>query len=125
MQAGRALLKLGILGWAAWHALSSIVPDAGQTLLEVPGALLDRVARGLLHLALLVLGAQAIFAMLDLVLVRLRYARRMRMSREEQREETKEFRGRSAREGAAAPAAHRPRPPPDDDGRADSDRGHH
>ena len=61
--------------------------------MEQPGALLDRLARGLLHLAMLVLGAQAIFAGLDLVLVRVRYARRMRMSREEQREETKETEG--------------------------------
>ncbi len=91
VQAGRALLKLGILGWAVWHALSGIVPDAGQTLLEQPGALLDRLARGLLHLVMLVLGAQAVFAGLDLVFVRLRYARRMRMSREQQRDETKEF----------------------------------
>ena len=93
VQTGRALFKLGILGWAAWHALSGIVPDAGQTLLEQPGALLDRVARGLLHLVMLVLGAQAVFAGLDLVFVRLRYARRMRMSREEQRDETKESEG--------------------------------
>jgi flagellar biosynthetic protein FlhB len=93
VQAGRALLKLGILGWAAWHALGSIVPDAGRTLLESPGALLDRLVRGLLHLVMLVLGAQAVFAGLDLVLVRLRYARRMRMSREEQRDETKETDG--------------------------------
>ncbi|MBV9748791.1 MAG: EscU/YscU/HrcU family type III secretion system export apparatus switch protein [Acetobacteraceae bacterium] len=93
VQAGRAILKLGILGWAAWHALSGIVPDTGQALLELPDNLLDRIARGLLHLALLVLGAQAVFAVLDLVLVRLRYARRMRMSREGQREETKESEG--------------------------------
>jgi flagellar biosynthetic protein FlhB len=93
IQAGRALLKLGILGWAGWHALGGIVPDAGRMLVEPPGVLLDRLVRGLLHLAMLVLGAQAVFAGLDLVLVRLRYARRMRMSREEQREETKEAEG--------------------------------
>ena len=93
IQVGRALLKLGILGWAGWHALGGIVLDAGRTLVESPGALLDRLVRGLLHLALLVLGAQAVFAGFDLLLVRLRYARRMRMSRQEQREEAKESEG--------------------------------
>jgi len=93
VQAGKALLKLGILGWASWHALGGIVPDARQALFESPGALLDQLARGLLHLVMLVLGAQAVFAALDLVLVRVRYARRMMMSREEQREEAKESEG--------------------------------
>lgn len=92
-QAGRALLKLGILGWAGWHALGGIVPDAGRAMHQAPGALLDQLVRGLLHLVVLVLGAQAAFAALDLVLVRLRYARRMRMSREELREEAKESEG--------------------------------
>lgn len=93
VQAGRALLKLGILGWAGWHALSDIVPDAGRALLEPPGALLDHLVRSLLRLVMLVLGAQAVFAALDVVLVHLRHARRLRMSREEQREETKENEG--------------------------------
>ena len=93
MRTGYALLKLAILAWAAWHALGGIVPDAGRTLLEPSGALLDRLARGVLHLVMLVLGAQACFAGGDLVLVRLRYARRMRMSREELREETKDTEG--------------------------------
>ena len=90
---GYALLKLAILAWAAWHALGGIVPDAGRTLLEPSGALLDRLARSLLHLAMLVLGAQACFAGIDLVLVRLRYAKRMRVTREELREETKDSEG--------------------------------
>jgi flagellar biosynthesis protein FlhB len=90
---GYALLKLAILAWAAWHALGNIVPDAGRTLLEPSGALLDRLGRDLLQLVMLVLGAQAGFAALDLLLVRLRYARRMRMTREELREETKDTEG--------------------------------
>ena len=93
IQAGRALLKLAILGWAGWHALSGVLPDAGRTLMEPPGVLLDRLVRALLHLVMLVLGAQTCFAGFDLLLVRLRYARRMRMSREEQREETKDSEG--------------------------------
>lgn len=93
VQAGRAVVKVGILGWAGWHALGGIVPDAGRALLQSPGALLDQIVRGLLHLVMLVLGAQVLVAGLDLVLVRLRYARRMRMSREEQREETRESDG--------------------------------
>ena len=90
---GYALVKLAILAWAAWHALGNIVPDAGRMLMEPSGALLDRLARGLLHLVMLVLAAQACFAGLDLLLVQLRYARRMRMTREELREETKDTEG--------------------------------
>jgi len=92
-QAGRALVKLGILGWAGWHALSGIIPDAHRSLLQPAGVLLDQIVRGLLHLVVLVLGAQAAFATFDLVLVHLRYARRMRMSREEQRQETRDTEG--------------------------------
>ena len=93
VQAGRSVLKLAILGWAGWHALSGIVPDAARTLMESPNALLDRLVRALVHLVVLVVGAQAVFAGFDLLLVRLRYARRMRMSRQEQRDETKESDG--------------------------------
>lgn len=92
-QAGRALIKMAILGWAGWHALSGLLPEAARTLVETPSAFLDRLLRALLQLLMLVLGAQACFAVFDLVVVRLRYVRRMRMSREEQREEAKESEG--------------------------------
>lgn len=93
VQAGRALVKMAILGWAGWHALSGLLPEAARTLVETPPTFLDRLLRALLHLVMLVVGAQACFAVLDLVFVHLRYARRMRMSREEQREEAKDSEG--------------------------------
>ena len=93
VQAGRALVKLAILGWAGWHALGGLLPEAARTLVETPTAFLDRLLRALLHLVMLVLGAQACFALVDLVFVRLKYVRRMRMSREDQREEAKESEG--------------------------------
>ncbi len=89
----RAVVKLGLLAWAAWHALAGLLPQLGESLLWRPSMLLDQLVRSLLHLLFLVLGAYAVVAAFDLLLVRIRYARRMRMSQEDQRQETKETEG--------------------------------
>ncbi len=69
------------------------MPQLGESLLWRPSSLLDHLLRNLLYLLFLVLGAHAAMAGVDLMLVRLRYARRLRMSREDQRQETKEAEG--------------------------------
>jgi flagellar biosynthetic protein FlhB len=89
---GRTLLKLGVVGAALWASLGN--PAALQALLHEPvSALLGRsadAAYGLMRGALI---AFAVIATLDLVLVRLRHIRKLRMSREDMRDEQKETDG--------------------------------
>ncbi|HEY4252073.1 MAG TPA: flagellar type III secretion system protein FlhB [Roseomonas sp.] len=88
----RTLLKLGIVGTALWLALDD--PSLLQTLLHQPAsALLGHAADagyGLMRAALL---AFAVVAAGDLLLVRLRHTRKLRMSREDMRDEQKESEG--------------------------------
>ena len=92
-EALKALAKVGVLGWAAWHALTQAVPDIMAAVNWTSAALLDRLARELLHLMLLVVGCQAGIALLDVGWVRFRFAKRLRMSREEIKQEHREADG--------------------------------
>lgn len=87
----RTLLKLAVLGGAAWWVLD---PAAlGTALHRSAGLLLAEAGRQALRLLLAVLGAFAFVAGLDLLWVRWRHARSLRMSREELREEHRESEG--------------------------------
>ena len=92
-EALKALAKVGVLGWAAWHALVHATPDIIASVSWHPAAMLDRLTRELLHLFLLVVGCQAGIALLDTAWVRFRFAKRLRMSREEIKQEQKEADG--------------------------------
>ncbi len=90
---GRSLLKLGIVGFAMWHAASGLWPWFGASLLWSPGHLLDRSLRLVLRLLLAGLGAQALLAGADVIRARWSHARSLRMSRHEIREEMREADG--------------------------------
>jgi flagellar biosynthetic protein FlhB len=87
--AGKALAKLGVLAGAFWLAMVGVIPLLAVAPFWQPGQLYRQVARSSLGLILLLLGAQAAIAAADILVVRLRYARRMRQSRHELREEHK------------------------------------
>lgn len=89
----KALVKLGVLGCVTWWALSGMLPHLGASLVWTPGALLDRGMRDVLHLMLLVLGGQVAIAALDVAWTRWRFARGLRMSREDIKQEHKESEG--------------------------------
>ena len=93
VQAGLALLKLGLAAAVAWRALGTIWPLLPAALLWDPGTLLERTARQVLRLILAMLGAQAVLVLLDVLRVRLRHATTLRMSRHDVREEHKETEG--------------------------------
>lgn len=90
---GKALLKLAVLGVVAWRTLRAELPGLGGLLLADPGVMPDRVLRALLRLLMLLIGAYAVLAALDIFWVRFRHARSLRMSREEVRQEAKETEG--------------------------------
>ncbi len=87
----RTLLKLGVVGAALWAALDLAVLQAA--LAQPVGALPGIIGRGVLHLLVVALGAFAAIAALDVLLVRWRHLRQLRMSREDLREEMREAEG--------------------------------
>ncbi len=92
-EAAKSLVKVGVLAWAAWRALSDVLPEAVAAMWWSPDTLLDRLARDALHLLLLVLGCQCAIALLDVAWVRFRFGRRLLMSKEEIKQEQKESDG--------------------------------
>ncbi|GAC1341705.1 MAG: flagellar biosynthesis protein FlhB [Acetobacteraceae bacterium] len=89
----KSLAKVGVLAWAVWRAVADALPSAVSSLSWTADALLDRIARDLLHLFILVLACQCGIALLDVLWVRYRFAQRMRMSPEEIKRENKESDG--------------------------------
>ena len=92
-EAAKSLAKVGVLAWATWRALADALPGVMSASMRQPGALLDQLARDVLHLFLLVLGCQAGIALLDAAWVHMRFNRRLRMSRQEIKHEQRETDG--------------------------------
>ena len=93
VQAARSVAKLAILAWICWHALLGELPALGQAQFWSPALLADRLLRALLHILVLLLGAQAAVVALDVLWVRHVHNRSLRMSKQEQRDEYKESEG--------------------------------
>ena len=91
-EAGKSLIKLGAVGLTVWWVLASdlLVLNRGPF---YPHLLLAQVMPPALHLLLIALTAQAIIAGMDVLLVRLRHARQLRMSRQDLRDEQRETDG--------------------------------
>ncbi len=89
----KALVKLMVIGGAVWHLIAGGLPSLAGTLLLSPAGLVERVRSDLLALLLPMLVALALIALADLLWVRLRHGRSLRMSREEVRQEMKESEG--------------------------------
>lgn len=87
----RTLVKLGVVGMALWQAVDLPVLQAALHL--PPGGLLRQVGRGALGLLVATLLAFALIAVLDLLWVRFQHMRRLRMSRQDLREEQRDTEG--------------------------------
>ncbi len=93
VEQGKSLLKLVVVGTALWHAVSGVLPALYGAMYWLPGQLMDRMLREILHMLLMLLGAQALIATADVFWKRYRHAKSLRMSREEVRQEHKESDG--------------------------------
>ena len=93
VEAVKALARLAAMGAAAWWALRGDLPTLAGALLRDPRLLAGAAARLMQALLLAVLAVQGAVTLFDLVWVRLRHARGLRMSREEVREEQKDTDG--------------------------------
>ena len=92
-EAARSVVKLAVVGGAGWVVLGEAIPLVLSALAWSPVAMLDHVRRTALRLVLIVLAAQALLAALDVVRARLSLAGRLRMSRQDIREEHRESEG--------------------------------
>ena len=93
IEALKSLAKVGVLAWAVWRALMDALPSATTSVWWQADTLLDTLTRDLLHLCVLVLACQAAIATLDLAWVRFRFAKRMRMSAQEVKQEHRDSEG--------------------------------
>lgn len=93
LEAGKALAKIAVVGWAGWHALAGSVGELRDAVSWTAVELADRATRLVVQLLLAMLAAQAVIAVLDLLRARLRHGRSLRMSRQELRDEHKEMEG--------------------------------
>lgn len=92
LEFGRNLLKIGIVTAALWHVTADL---PGLTaMLTLPLAEMFAVAgRGVLRLLTATLAAFALLVALDLMLVRFRHLEKLRMTRQDLKEEAKEAEG--------------------------------
>lgn len=93
MQAAKALAKLVAMVFAMWFALHRALPGLAVAARWQAGYLTHRLADEAWRLLLLLAGAQLAIGLVDLLFVRLRHAAKLRMTRQEQRDEHKEREG--------------------------------
>jgi flagellar biosynthetic protein FlhB len=92
-EAGKALVKVGVLAWAVKHAVDNLQGEVVASMSWTSGLLLDRLMREVLRVFVLVLACQCGIALLDTAWVRFRFNRQLRMSPEEVKQEHKETEG--------------------------------
>lgn len=93
VELGKSLLKViligGVLSMVLWNSRGELLGSGRGNVHDGIGAALDVIG----HAALLFAGALAIVGLADMLWQRFDYARRMRMTRQEQRDEHKETEG--------------------------------
>lgn len=89
----RATVKLAVLTWVAWAALRSLVPHFQVLANLPPGGVVRRLLDDLASLGLQFALALGVIAVVDLAYTRRDFAKRMRMSRRELRDELKHREG--------------------------------
>lgn len=92
-EAAKALVKVGVLAWAIHHAMGNLMTEVAASVSWTTGTLLDRLVREVIRVFVLVLACQCGIALLDVAWVRFRFARQLRMSPEEVKQEHKETEG--------------------------------
>ena len=93
IEAGKAFVKLGILGFAIYHILTGNLAGLPGALAWLPGHLAGRTVQIVQQLAMTLLGAQTLIAGADVFWVRHRHAQQLRMSKEDVRQDAKDADG--------------------------------
>ena len=92
-EAFKALVKLSILVWAVWAALSAVWVSLPMAAFWTTSTLLSHLGREVVRLLLAVLALQVGIAVLDVMWTRWRFTQRMNMSREDLKQEHRESEG--------------------------------
>ncbi|MGH7117397.1 MAG: EscU/YscU/HrcU family type III secretion system export apparatus switch protein [Acetobacteraceae bacterium] len=90
---GKSLLKLAVIAVVLWKTLAGRRSVLGSALGLSPAGLVEQTNADIISLVWPLLAALALIAVGDILWVRLRHARGLRMSREEVRQELKETEG--------------------------------
>lgn len=93
VQAGKSLIKLVVLSASLWWVLHRLLPDLELSAHWPPSMLAHRLIGESTRLLMALAGAQALIALADIVWVRRHHAAKLRMSRQELRDEHKEAEG--------------------------------
>ena len=93
VEAGKAVVKLGVLSFATYHVLTGNLAGLPGAVAWLPGQLASRTVQIVQQLAMTLLGAQAVIAGADVVWVRHRHAKQLRMSKEDVRQDAKDADG--------------------------------
>ena len=93
IEAGKAVLKLGVLGFATYRVLAGNLAGLQGAMTWLPGHLVGRILETVQQLAMTLLGAQAVIAGADVLWVRHRHAQQLRMSKEDIRQDAKDADG--------------------------------
>ena len=91
--AGKSVLKVAVVGTAGWMVLRDALPQLAGAADWDAMMLTSRTAAMLLRVMIAMLVAQALIAIGDILLTRIRHTRSLRMTRQELREEQKEMDG--------------------------------
>jgi flagellar biosynthetic protein FlhB len=89
----KSVVKVAVVGAAAWMVLESALPALERSADWDAGALAAKSVALVLRVMLAMLVAQALIAVADLLFTRIRHWRSLRMSRQDQRDEVKEQEG--------------------------------
>lgn len=90
---GKSIVKLTVVSWALWRTLDALWPSLAQASIWTEKTLIDRITQELTWLVVLVFGIQCAIGLLDIAWTRFRYGQKMRMSREEVKQEQRESDG--------------------------------
>jgi flagellar biosynthesis protein FlhB len=93
VEALKSCAKIALMVVIAWHVLAGDVAALLASPFTDASTLIERCTRPILHMLVAVLLAQTVIAAVDLLWVRVRHARSMRMSRQDIRDEQKETEG--------------------------------
>jgi len=92
LEFARTCVKVAVVGGALWIAAADL-PALSAALAVPGGVLLGDIGRGALRLLAITLAVFALLAIADLLLVRMRHLTKLRMTREELKEELRESEG--------------------------------
>lgn len=93
VDAGKSIVKIAVLAWAVWHVLSGTLQSTAEALSWTLPNVVDRLAREIAHVLLVVLGFQTVIAVMDIGWVRFQFSKQLRMSLEEVKQEHKDSDG--------------------------------